>query len=164
MEQTKVAINVRDHGVSFEEASTVFDDPLSEVVSDPDHSIGEYRWIIIGTSDQSRLLIVSFTERGDATRMISARETCGQSMTSRRSVLPTARQAGNIGGTSSGSILMSLPLSLMPRRSTLRFANCSPHAAASQRRSRESDVKENPRPPASCPLLLYPGVGAPKRA
>ena len=62
------------HGVSFEEASTVFDDPLSDVVSDPDHSIGEYRWIIIGASDQGRLLVVAFTKRGDATRIISARE------------------------------------------------------------------------------------------
>lgn len=72
--KTKAALNVRDHGVSFEEASTVFDDPLSEVVSDPDHSIDEYRWIIIGTSEQNRLLVVAFTERGDATRIITARE------------------------------------------------------------------------------------------
>jgi uncharacterized DUF497 family protein len=72
--KTKGALNVEKHGVSFEEASTVFDDPLSSVVSDPDHSIGENCWVITGTSDQGSLLVVAFTERGDATRIISARE------------------------------------------------------------------------------------------
>jgi hypothetical protein len=71
--KTKAALNSSKHGVSFEEASTVFDDPLSYVVSDPDHAIGEYRWIITGTSDQNRLLVVAFTERDDAIRIISAR-------------------------------------------------------------------------------------------
>lgn len=72
--KTKAALNMSKHGVSFEEASTVFDDPLSNVVTDPDHSTDEERWIMIGTSDQNRLLVVSFTERGDASRIISARE------------------------------------------------------------------------------------------
>lgn len=72
--KTKAALNLSKHGVSFEEASTVFDDPLSDVVSDPDHSIDEYRWIITGASDQGRLLVVAFTERGDVTRIIGARE------------------------------------------------------------------------------------------
>lgn len=72
--RTKAALNLSKHGVSFEEASTVFDDPLSEAVSDPDHSIEEFRWVITGTSDQGRLLVVAFTERGDQTRIISARE------------------------------------------------------------------------------------------
>jgi uncharacterized protein len=72
--RTKAALNLSKHGVSFEEASTVFDDPLSQVVSDPDHSFDEDRWLITGTSEPGRLLVVSFTERGDATRLISARE------------------------------------------------------------------------------------------
>ena len=72
--KSKAAINLSKHSVSFEEASTVFDDPLSHIVSDPDHSIEEFRWVITGTSDQGRLLIVAFTERGDITRIISARE------------------------------------------------------------------------------------------
>ena len=72
--KSKAATNLTKHGVSFEEASTVFDDPLSSVVSDPDHSIGEYRWVITGISDQGRLLVVAFTERSDATRIINARE------------------------------------------------------------------------------------------
>jgi uncharacterized DUF497 family protein len=72
--KTKAALNLSKHGVSFEEAGTVFDDPLSDVVSDPDHSIGERRWVIIGASDQGGLPVVAFTERGDATRIISARE------------------------------------------------------------------------------------------
>ena len=73
--KTKAALNLDKHGVSFVEASTVFDDPLSHVVSDPDHSMGEYRWVITGTSEQGNLLVVAFTERSDATRIISARET-----------------------------------------------------------------------------------------
>lgn len=72
--KSKAALNLSKHGVSFEEACTVFDDPLGSVVSDPDHSIDEYRWVITGTSDQGRLLVVAFTERGNATRIISARE------------------------------------------------------------------------------------------
>lgn len=72
--KSKAALNLSKHGVSFEEACTVFDDPLSHIVSDPDHSIEEFRWVITGTSDQGRLLIVAFTERGDITRIISARE------------------------------------------------------------------------------------------
>ncbi len=71
--KTKAALNLNKHGVSFAEASTVFDDPLGHVVSDPDHSIDEYRWVITGTSEQGKLLVVAFTERGDATRIISAR-------------------------------------------------------------------------------------------
>lgn len=70
----KAAGNVQKHRVSFSEAATVFDDPLSLTVSDPDHSIDEDRLIIVGMSHQGRMLIVSFAERGDRLRIISARE------------------------------------------------------------------------------------------
>ena len=70
----KAAKNLRKHKVSFTEAATVFDDPLSVTVADPDHSADEDRFIIVGQSYRRRLLIVSFAERGDRIRIISARE------------------------------------------------------------------------------------------
>jgi len=71
---TKAADNLAKHGVSFQEATTVFDDVLSVTVPDPDHSVEENRLIIVGLSHRGRLLIVSHAERGDRIRIISARE------------------------------------------------------------------------------------------
>jgi len=59
--------------VSFEEASTGFADPLAVTGADPDHSVGEVRWITIGLSNRQRLLSVVHTEIGDLIRIISAR-------------------------------------------------------------------------------------------
>ena len=73
-DEEKAAANLAKHGVSFEEAGTIFDDPLYVDFYDPDHSSEEHRYIIIGESRQGRLLVVSYTERGDVTRLISARE------------------------------------------------------------------------------------------
>ena len=70
---TKARANLIKHGVSFEEAVTVFGDPLSLTIDDPLHSIGERRFVIIGESIQQRLLIVVHTERGNNIRIISAR-------------------------------------------------------------------------------------------
>jgi uncharacterized protein len=70
----KAATNLAKHGVSFEEAKTVFDDPLYVDFYDPDHSYGEHRFILLGESAQSRLLFVSYMERNDRIRLISARE------------------------------------------------------------------------------------------
>ena len=70
----KAAANLTKHGVSFDEAKTVFDDPLYVDFYDPDHSFEEYRYIIIGESQQRRLLIVSYTERDESVWLISARE------------------------------------------------------------------------------------------
>ena len=69
----KATSNLRKHGVSFQEAITVFFDPLARIHDDPDHSIGEVREIIAGWSAAERLLLVSFTERGDTVRIINAR-------------------------------------------------------------------------------------------
>jgi uncharacterized DUF497 family protein len=69
----KAKSNVAKHGVSFEEATTVFADPLSVTIPDPTHSQGEDRWIILGNSHQRKLLIVVHTERRDNIRIISAR-------------------------------------------------------------------------------------------
>jgi uncharacterized DUF497 family protein len=65
--------NERKHGVSFPEAATVFGDPLSVTVPDPDHSIGEARFLTMGMSHQQRLLVVAHADRGDVIRLISAR-------------------------------------------------------------------------------------------
>ncbi len=73
-DETKAARNLSKHGVSFEEAKTVFDDRLYIDFYDPDHSENEERYLIIGRSSPRRLLIVSYTERGDSIRLISARE------------------------------------------------------------------------------------------
>lgn len=73
-DENKAARNLSKHGISFEEAETVFDDPLYVDFYDPDHSKDEARYLIVGASNRRRLLIVSYTERGDSIRLISARE------------------------------------------------------------------------------------------
>jgi uncharacterized DUF497 family protein len=70
----KADYNLKNHGVDFAEASTVFNDPLSVTYPDPDHSFDEDRFIIIGLSADHRLLIVAHTDRNEITRIISARE------------------------------------------------------------------------------------------
>ena len=70
----KAEANLKKHGVSFDEAKTVFSDPLFVIFADPDHSFEEKRFVIMGESKQNRLLVVSYTERKTATRLISARE------------------------------------------------------------------------------------------
>jgi len=69
----KAKSNLTKHGVSFEEASTVFGDPLSLTIPDPAHSQVEDRFIIIGQTRQQKLLVVVHTERGDNIRLVSAR-------------------------------------------------------------------------------------------
>lgn len=69
----KAVANFEQHGVSFDEAATVFEDPLAKIHDDPDHSAYERRNIIIGQSIQGHLLLVSFTDRGSNIRLISAR-------------------------------------------------------------------------------------------
>lgn len=69
----KAAINLRKHGVSFAEAETVFDDPLSSTLPDDQHSDEEERFITIGRSERDRLLFVVYTERESTVRLIGAR-------------------------------------------------------------------------------------------
>jgi uncharacterized protein len=69
----KAQANLSKHGVSFAEAVTVFGDPLSMNMPDPDHSDSEQRFIVLGMSDRFRLLVVSYKERLPRTRIISAR-------------------------------------------------------------------------------------------
>ena len=69
----KAEENLRKHGVSFEEACTVFADPLAMLTADPDHSAEEQRYILLGMSKRGSLLVVAFGERPPRTRLISAR-------------------------------------------------------------------------------------------
>ena len=73
-DRAKAAANLSKHGVSFDEAKTVFDDPLYVDFYDPDHSLNEHRYIIIGESGQGRLLMVSYAEKDDTIRIVSSRE------------------------------------------------------------------------------------------
>jgi uncharacterized DUF497 family protein len=72
--ENKARANFTKHRVSFEEAKTVFVDPFYVDFYDPDHSDAEERYVIIGESQQGRLLVVSYTERQQKIRLISARE------------------------------------------------------------------------------------------
>ncbi len=69
----KAKLNLRNHDITFEEAATVFADPLSRTIEDPLHSEDEDRWVLIGESKRGQLLVVVHVARGDIIRIISAR-------------------------------------------------------------------------------------------
>ncbi|WP_213807673.1 BrnT family toxin [Granulicella sp. dw_53] len=69
----KAASNVQKHGVSFEEAASVFGDEAARVYADPDHGDDESRFLLVGESGLGRLLVVASVERGERVRLISAR-------------------------------------------------------------------------------------------
>jgi uncharacterized protein len=68
----KAAANLRKHGVGFPEAATAFADPLSLPIADPDHSVGEERFVLIGQFERRRLVVVAHVERGELIRIMSA--------------------------------------------------------------------------------------------
>jgi uncharacterized protein len=72
-DKNKAESNIRKHGITFEEASSVFTDPLSLTIDDPFHSYDEERIVIIGQSFRDRLLVVVHADMGDTVRIISAR-------------------------------------------------------------------------------------------
>jgi hypothetical protein len=72
-DRRKAGANLEKHGVSFEEGSSVFSDPLAGTIPDPLHSAGEARFVTIGHSDAGRLVVVVHADRGERTRLISAR-------------------------------------------------------------------------------------------
>lgn len=72
--EEKASVNHDKHGVSFEEGVTIFHDPLSISIDDPIHSVNEQRYIDIGRSENGRILVVSYTERGKSIRLISCRK------------------------------------------------------------------------------------------
>lgn len=76
-DEDKENANLRKHGLSFEEAKSVFADPLSITISDSGHSRGERRYMSIGRSSEGNLLVVVYTERRSAIRLISSRRATG---------------------------------------------------------------------------------------
>ncbi|MDI6782082.1 MAG: BrnT family toxin [bacterium] len=73
-DEKKAEANLKKHGVSFDEATTVFIDPFSITIPDPDHSVDEQRYIDIGSSESGRVLVVVYTERGTKIRIINCRK------------------------------------------------------------------------------------------
>ena len=73
-DEKKAKQNLKKHGVSFEEAATVFGDPLSMTIADPLHSTVEHRWVTMGLTYRERLAVVVHTNRGSTIRLISARK------------------------------------------------------------------------------------------
>lgn len=72
-DEERADANLKKHKVSFKVATTAFSDPFFIAFADPDHSIDENRFILMGESVEGKLLVVSYTERKNATRIISAR-------------------------------------------------------------------------------------------
>ena len=70
---SKASSNETKHGVSFPEAATAFGDPLSLTIPDPEHSLGEARFLLLGLSYKGRLIVVAHSERGGSLRIINAR-------------------------------------------------------------------------------------------
>jgi uncharacterized DUF497 family protein len=69
----KAEQNLKKHGISFDEASTTFEDPLANVYLDPDHSESECRYVMVGMSSSGKTIVISFVERDDRVRIMSAR-------------------------------------------------------------------------------------------
>lgn len=87
----KAAANLTTHGVTFSEASTIFGDPLEVTISDPGHSEGEARFLSLGLSAESRLLVVAYTEREGRIRIIHARVAAAKE----RRAYESGRQSGS---------------------------------------------------------------------
>ena len=73
-DEEKAKANLRKHGVGFDEAATVFADPFSLTIPDPDHSTEEQRYVDIGSSERERILVVVYVERDMKIRIISCRK------------------------------------------------------------------------------------------
>jgi len=73
----KAVSNLAKHAISFEEGASAFADPLSLTIVDPDHSVGEERFVLVGLSFRNRLVVVVHTEEGDRIRLIGARRATG---------------------------------------------------------------------------------------
>lgn len=73
-DEEKAKANLKKHRVGFDEATTVFNDPFSVTIHDPDHSADEQRYIDIGSSDKGHVLVVVYTERGSNIRIVSCRK------------------------------------------------------------------------------------------
>jgi hypothetical protein len=77
-DRRKAASNSKKHGVSFEDAATAFGDPLSVTIQDPKHSNDEDRFLLLGETQDKKLVVVAHTDRNDTIRIISARPATGR--------------------------------------------------------------------------------------
>jgi len=77
-DQRKAASNIKKHGVLFEDAATAFGDPLSLTIHDPRHSDDEDRFLLLGETQDKKLVVVAHTDRNDTIRIISARPATGR--------------------------------------------------------------------------------------
>lgn len=77
VDPAKATQNLKKHKVSFEEAASVFGDPMAYTFADPDHSVGEERWLMFGLSRMDRVLAIIYTHRRGKYRIISARPATG---------------------------------------------------------------------------------------
>jgi uncharacterized DUF497 family protein len=73
-DEDKAQANLKKHRVSFDEATTVFADPFSITIPDPDHSVDEPRYVEVGTSERGRVVVVVYTERVGRLRIVSCRK------------------------------------------------------------------------------------------
>lgn len=73
-DESKAKANVRKHGIGFDEAATIFSDPFSVTIPDPDHSTAEQRYVDMGSSERDRVPVVVYAERGEGFRIISCRK------------------------------------------------------------------------------------------
>ncbi len=73
-DEEKAKANLKKHGIDFDEAATVFADPFSMTIPDPDHSRNDQRFVDVGSSEKDRLLVVVYVERGERIRIISCRK------------------------------------------------------------------------------------------
>ncbi len=72
-DRRKAVLNIKRHGVSFEDAATAFGDPLSVTIHDPKHSDDEDRFLLLGETQDKKLVVVAHTDRKDTIRLINAR-------------------------------------------------------------------------------------------
>jgi len=72
-DRSKAVLNIKKHGVSFEDAATAFGDPLSVTIHDPKHSDDEDRFLLLGETQDKKLVVVAHTDRKDKIRLINAR-------------------------------------------------------------------------------------------
>jgi len=72
-DRKKAILNIKKHGVSFEDAATAFGDPLSVTIHDPKHSDDEDRFLLLGETKDKKLVVVAHTDRKDTIRLINAR-------------------------------------------------------------------------------------------
>jgi uncharacterized protein len=153
----KAALNLLSHDVSFEEAASVFGDPFAATVADPDHSTDEQRFITMGVTFTQRLLVVVHTDRGDRTRIISARAATRAEKKKYEEGQDPSRWRRDAAGIRfqrcrSGEVLRTLPAGFQYRSPWAGRVRGIPYICGRQRGpslNRDLGAQEYPRSPAT---------------